>query len=764
MKTPSLAVLYLMGGGAVALAAAAGLLGSAEGTACVVLGAATLISLAASTAIRRPLRAWSWITMILALSLFLVDGVLRCGLHTLGDLSVHRSLVPDMIAMPGYVLLGLSLLGFSGGTAKGEHSNYHVVLDGLIAALAIAAVAWVFAVQPMLVGTHAPLPVKVVLTAYPPASIFLIVVTWRNAFSPGRTRVFAYWCMLGAMCAMFCGDALYMFADSDMLEIPQRLLDLPYSLAFLQCGAMALHPTMRALTEPYDSRQVRTSRLRIVLVAVALLIPALLCVQRSDSTPVDRLLLSLCVAALSGLVILRLIQALRSAEASQERLMFRTLHDDLTGLPNRRFIEQHLAQILDHESVDDTHVALLYLDLDRFKLVNDLHGHGYGDDLLVTVADRLRSRLRPTDVVARIGGDEFIVVLDRLVSVSQAVELANRLHSCLREPFIVNNSEIRVSASIGLAFASGDDPTASAEALVRDADTAMYQAKDAGRDMVAVFDTTMHERVAERVELENDMRSAIENNEFRLVYQPILDLNKDVVVGVEALLRWTHPMLGVVPPAKFIPLAEETGRIVEIGRWVLEEAVRQHAAWCRQWARMRNLYVSVNLSGVQLFDDGILALVSDTLAMEGLDASSLCLELTESAVMQDPDAAASILQRLRMLGVRVAIDDFGSEYSSLAYLKRFPASMLKIDKSFVDTIADAESADAALIASMVAMAQAFGITTVAEGVETEGQAVRLRELGCDAVQGFLYAAPVEAESVPEVVNSLGSHRLRLVSA
>jgi EAL domain-containing protein (putative c-di-GMP-specific phosphodiesterase class I) len=290
----------------------------------------------------------------------------------------------------------------------------------------------------------------------------------------------------------------------------------------------------------------------------------------------------------------------------------------------------------------------------------------------------------------------------------------------------------------------------------------MYQAKDAGRDAVAVFDQTMRTKVEERVELERDLHFAVSMAQLHLVYQPIVRLPHSTVVGMEALVRWTHPTHGVVPPAKFIALAEEAGLISEIGDWVLEEAVRQFAAWRRQFPTMADLYMSVNLSGAQLHDEGLVERVADVLALHGLDGASLCLELTESVVMDDPVSAAATLAELRGLGVQLAIDDFGSEYSSLAYLKRFPVSILKIDQSFVVNLDQDDSADATLIATIVTMARALGITTVAEGVESRSQAEHLVRLGCDSVQGFLYSRPVGPDRLFEVVSSLGTQRLHLV--
>jgi diguanylate cyclase len=489
-------------------------------------------------------------------------------------------------------------------------------------------------------------------------------------------------------------------------------------------------------------------------VAIALLVPAVITLQHPSSSLQDRVALFLIIILLTITAVLRIVQALHIAERSEANLAYQAMHDSLTGLPNRRMMHQHLTNVLLQASVDDTHVALLFLDLDRFKLVNDTLGHSHGDELLVAVAKRLNEHVRPSDLVTRIGGDEFMIVLGQVVSVSQALDLANRLRFSLRAPFNVHDMEFYVSASIGLAFASGDDPNATAEVLVRDADTAMYQAKDAGRDAVAVFDESMRARVSERVELEHDLRRAVELRQLHLVYQPIVRIPHGPIEGVEALVRWAHPTLGIIVPAKFIPLAEESGLIMGIGEWVLEEALRQLAAWRHQTTGFEDLYVAVNLSGAQLHDEKLVTRVGEALAHHGIEGSALCLELTESVVMDQPLAAAAVLSELRGLDVRLAIDDFGTEYSSLAYLKRFPVTSLKIDRSFVDTLEEDDSSDATLIAAVVAMAHALGITTIAEGVETTSQAHRLMELGCDALQGYLYSRPVRAEGLPYVVNSM----------
>jgi diguanylate cyclase (GGDEF)-like protein len=759
---PWVTIAFLVTGGSVALAAAAGLFGPYESAAIFGIAIATLTALVVSTWVRKPSHLWPWACIAASFMLFLAGGVVRAYLQTVGDLTTSRSIIPDLIILPAYALLGAGLLGFWRRGARGSLRRSSVFLDGLIAALALAAVSWVFVVEPVLAQGDVPLSVKLIMIAYPSMSIFLVVVALRIALNPERSPVPAFWLLLAAMMSLFVGDALYLLADLSLVEIPAQLLDLPYAFAYLFAGAGALHPSMRSLTEPGYGQRMTESRLRIAIVGVALLIPAVLTLAYTSDVAADRAVLSMLMIVLTGAAVLRIVQALQTAERSEARLVFQAHHDSLTGLPNRRMMEEHLSQLLAKTPVDRTHVALLYLDLDRFKLVNDTLGHTRGDELLIEVAERLRQRVRPTDLVTRIGGDEFMIVLNRVVNVSQAVDLANRLRDSLTAPFIVKGMTFYLSASIGLAFASGDDPSATAEALVRDADTAMYQAKDAGRDAVAVFDQSMRDKVEERVELERDLHFAVSMAQLHLVYQPIVRLPHGSVAGMEALVRWSHPTHGVITPAKFIPLAEEAGLISEIGDWVLEESVRQFAAWRRQVPGMADLYISVNLSGAQLHDDHLVQRVADILTLHGLDGSSLCLELTESVVMQDPVSAAATLAELRGLGVQLAIDDFGSEYSSLAYLKRFPVSVLKIDKSFVVSLAHKDSADATLIATIVAMARALGITTVAEGVETRSQAIHLNELGCDSAQGFMYSRPVGPDRLVEVVSSLGTHRLHLV--
>ena len=756
------ATLLFFAGVSAFIASASGLIGPYDQMVLAVVSVVTIVAMALAVIIYRPSDLRPWVCIVTALVLFLVGGVVRAQTDTMGNLTASRLLLPDMIVLPGYALLAVGLLGFSRHGSRDERRQSSLILDGLIAALALASLTWVYAIQSLLLRDGVPTAVAVVFVAYPSMSIFLVVVTLRIASNPQRDFMPAYWLMLAGMTLLFVGDVVYLFADLNHLFLPQQLRDLPYALAYLCAGAGALHVSMRKLTQPdHKLPSERMSRLRIAVVALALVIPALLALVGTSGPPEGRLVLSAVLLAMTAAAVARIVQALHSAERSEVQLVHQAHHDSLTGLPNRRLMERHLSLLLEKSPVEETYVAVLYLDLDRFKLINDVLGHSHGDELLVDVAERLRANVRPTDLVTRIGGDEFMIVLDDVVSVAEAVEMANRLRDCLAAPFEVRGMTFYVSASIGLAFACGDDGPVTAEALVRDADTAMYQAKDAGRDAVAVFDESMRARMTERVELERDLRTAVTDGQLHVVYQPIVTTPEKTVHGAEALVRWAHPTQGVISPVKFIPMAEDSGLIWDIGRWVLEEAVRQCAAWRHRAAGMADFYVSVNLSGAQLHDERIVDLVAGVLAMHGVDGSALCLELTESVVMEDPQATAGLLARLRTLGVSIAIDDFGAEYSSLAYLKRFPVNVLKIDKSFVDSLVKDDSPDATLIATIVAMARALGIGTVAEGVETAAQAERLTALGCDAIQGFLYSRPVGATRLPSVVASFATQRLEL---
>lgn len=754
--------VFLLAGYLISIAMCLGLFGSLKPIAYTGIGLTSILVLAGTVWRRRPSHLWPWALITGALVLLMGKGVLRHALQTLGDVSANRSLLPDALALPGYLLLTVGLIGFSRWSTWKDR-RLGIILDGMIAALALSLLGWIFVLQPFLHQYDSTIAISLVLLAYPTASIFLFVMTLWTALNPAHKHAPALWLLVAAVSGLFLGDVGHMLAEMNAIRLPGNLIDLPYALGYVTAAATALHPSMRTLTERTSRYNTKPMKGRIVTTAIALIVPALIATYRLGASDSDRVVLVTLMLAMTVATILRLVLALRTADRSEQILAFQAYHDSLTGLPNRRRMEEELSDLLEQPAVDNTRVALLYLDLDRFKLVNDTLGHSRGDMLLTQVAKRLRSNVRDTDMVARIGGDEFTIILNYIVSRSHALDIAERILASLRDPFMIDGLSYNVSASIGIAFASRGDTGVTAETLVRYADTAMYHVKHDGRDGVAVFDESMLPRVAE-LELERDLHYAVGLGQLHLVYQPIVALPSGSVVGMEALVRWTHPRHGSMLPAQFIPLAEECGVINEIGRWVLREGVGQLAAWRRQATEFANLYVSVNLSGIQLYSGDIVERVGDILAIHGLDGRSLCLELTESVLMEDTGAAAATLEELRRLGVRIAIDDFGAEYSSLAYVKQFPATLLKIDRAFVSNLERPNGADTAVVAAIVAMSRALNIATVAEGVESAAQAKRLHDLGCYMGQGYLYSRPVEAQALPMAVASLNAPRLRLVTA
>jgi diguanylate cyclase (GGDEF)-like protein/PAS domain S-box-containing protein len=425
----------------------------------------------------------------------------------------------------------------------------------------------------------------------------------------------------------------------------------------------------------------------------------------------------------------------REAEAT---LAHSAQHDALTGLPNRTLLTDRIQHALERRARRPGLLALLFCDVDGFKNINDAHGHQVGDCVLTSVAARLTSAVRPEDTVARIGGDEFVVLCEDLTDIDAAAMVANRLGSAVAKPITTSIGVVEVTMSVGVAIAAhGDD--ASSDTLLRDADEAMYKAKRQGPNVIELFDDTLRTMAASRLQLMTELRRATGNGELRLVYQPVMDVAAEHMVGVEALMRWKNPTRGLISPDAFIPFAERSGLIVTMGAWAVHEACRQGAAWLATDPDGRPFTVSVNVSGRQLthsakFVDTVKAALDES----GLVPTALILEVTESALMDDAEAALRVVNDLKSLGVRIAIDDFGTGYSSLLYLKRFPVDLLKIDRSFVAGLGGNRE-DTAIVRSVIDLAAAFGISSVAEGIETEEQLTDLRRLGCDFGQGFLWS-------------------------
>ena len=430
----------------------------------------------------------------------------------------------------------------------------------------------------------------------------------------------------------------------------------------------------------------------------------------------------------------------------EEELQHRAFHDTLTGLPNRALFSDRLRHAMDRTRREAGKVAVLLMDLDDFKLVNDSLGHSAGDELLVDVGERLVASLRAGDTAARLGGDEFALLLENLADVDEAERVAERIAEKLRPPFVLGERETLVTASIGIAFDGTTATNKGPEELMRDVDVAMYRAKRSGKARYALFDETISARAMERLELIDELLRVLAREELALHYQPKVSLATGRIVGFEALLRWDHPERGRLLPERFVSLAEETGLIVPIGRWILREACHTAREWQQLYPRDPPLVVCVNLSANQLRGPDLFRDVHQVIQQSGMEPSSLDLEITESVAMEDAPATAATLERLHALGVRVIIDDFGTGYSSLSRLESFSVDYIKIDRSFVGRLEE-ETGAAVLIEAMIDLSHALGIEVIAEGVETAGQLERLREMGCDIAQGYYFSRPQPSEAI-----------------
>jgi diguanylate cyclase (GGDEF)-like protein/PAS domain S-box-containing protein len=437
------------------------------------------------------------------------------------------------------------------------------------------------------------------------------------------------------------------------------------------------------------------------------------------------------------------IEDIAERRASGEALAHQAIHDPLTGLPNRLHFVERLERELRRADQRRERIAVLFLDLDRFKVVNDSLGHSAGDRLLVAVADRLSATMGPTDVVARFGGDEFTILCHNVTSEETAELVAERLAQAVNRPVALMEGEVFVTASVGIALSGGAADTP--ETLLRNADAAMYRAKDNGRDRAELFDAKTHHRVVDDLRTGNELHRAIERGEMRVYYQPMIALEGGALLGFEALIRWEHPERGLVSPMEFVPLAEETGMIVPLGAWALEEACRQAVRWHEASPDAPKLSMSVNLSPRQLNEPALPNEVARVLHDTRIQPSALWLEITESTLMRDAESAVSALGALRALGLHLAVDDFGSGYSSLAYLERLPIEALKIDRSFIAGVGTRKDSTA-IVDAIVSLARALHLSTVAEGIERADQLRLLRGMGCEVGQGFLFgkACPAEA--------------------
>lgn len=703
--------------------------------ALLVIMFAALASLVAGAA-RNPASRTAWILFAAATAAAVVTSTARATIDStvqVEDDSV-MDLLPEFLALPGYLLylMGMAwiLRRQRAGQADADRS------DSALVGTAVGLIIWSLLIEPTIsLGTVALLR-RVITISFPFITALLMFTVARLLLSSERNRSLTL-LSLGSV-GLLLADVGYTLSDNEMANIPWSLPTLMYCASMTLGGAAALLPSARDITASAKAGESALFGTRRIAVGAALAAPALVVAVKPPDTVLQRSAFVLACAAMAVFVLRRVTNAVRGRVATEERLVHRSTHDHLTGLPNRSLLQREIDVALDKHADRENIVSVLFIDIDRFKQVNDTFGHNAGDELLTNIAERLASAVRPGDLLSRVSGDEFVVALAG--GLDAALSVAQRLMGSFDMPFSLAVGNVKVSPSIGVASSSEE---CDADSILRDAEIAMYRAKHAGRNTVTVFNVQMRSDAAERAVIEASLRRAIDEGELRLFFQPITEITTGAVKAYEALVRWQHPERGLVPPDQFIPVAEETGIIVPLGEWVVRVAAEQLRAWR---SAGRDISVSVNLSPRHLREPDVVQLIEGVLSEFDIAGENFWVEVTESLVLDEEGTAADNMAALRDLGVHLAIDDFGTGYASMSYVKRHSVDHLKIDKSFVSTL-DESDADDAIVTATLAMAQALDIAVVAEGVETEEQLHRLHELGCQYAQGYLFSKPRPADEI-----------------
>jgi len=722
-------------------------------------GLASVVCMMAGVRMHRPPNASGWFAMASSNLCFVAGD----AVYSYYELALHRSppfpSVADAVYLPGYVFLVVAVIRLT--PVSQRHGVREDRTDAAIVTVGALALLW-----HVLMGSYArdssmSAIAKLITMAYPIMDIGVLFIVV-NALLLSSTRRTVHTMIAVAMGSMMIGDLSYDILLLHGTYQTGSIVDAGWLISYTALAVAALHPSM---SMRQSSERLRSeTRWRLPLVTLAgFIVPGILLVSGLTSAPVDLTVLALCSMVLFGLVALRVVRllnrlsqqtrdlrdALTAQQRLQEHLQHQAFHDALTGLANRALFHDRVDHALHAAERSKANVTVLVCDLDGFKRVNDSLGHNVGDQLLVAVSARLRSVVRPGDTAARLGGDEFAILIDDVADHSVALDIAHRVVTELRQPVEVAGQTISVSVSIGIASAL---PGHDVEQLLSEADAAMYAAKGAGKDRVQRFEEGMLTQTLRQMELRNSFAIGLHHGEFYLEYQPYISLDPDRLEGFEALVRWRHPIYGVVAPTDFIPLAEETGFIVPLGRWILETACAAAASWPTVGGRP--LTVSVNVSARQLQDNQLIDDVRAVLAYSGVSPDRLVLEVTESMLMADPNHAAAVLADIKAMGIRLAIDDFGTGYSSLSYLQQFPIDVIKIDKSFIDPLTGTSDEGRALIASIIRLAHDLNLTTVAEGIELRVQQQTLIDLGCDMGQGYLLSRPMNAQAAIDFAETM----------
>ena len=712
-----------------------------------LLSLATALAIVAGIVIHRPEHRLPWLLLALAQLLYLGGDVLwDVWLYGLGEAPFPS--VADLSYLSAYPAIVVALLLMI--RARSPGSDRKGLIEALIVTSGVAVASWTFLIDPYLQDTSLGVLDVATSVAYPLADLLLVAVIVRLMVSSGA-RTVSYWFLSASLLLALAADTLFAVQALQSSYVENSPLDLLFLASYLSFGAAALHPSMHDVATPAPRDVDRLSWRRFALMmAAALAGPSIIAVEWLNGLTLNvPVLVGGCIVG-SALVVIRLTGAvhtlagmLAERDDLQIRLSHLAFHDDLTGLANRALFLDRVAHALSRRQLRSAKLAVLLVDLDDFKTVNDSVGHDAGDELLIAVGERIRLALRGHDTVARLGGDEFSILVDDLDDDDEAIVAGERLLAQFAVPFEIRGREFFVTPSIGVALAPDTDT--SAEAILRDADIAMYRAKARGKGQLAVFEPEMRLAMHDRLALQADLRGAVERDEFRLLYQPVVEIGTRRLVGAEALLRWQHPTRGLLTPADFLLVAEETGLIVQIGRWVLASATAEASRWLELAPNFAS--ITVNLSARELLDPGLPALVASALTASGLPAERLVLEITEG-ILVEQGGTLDALAHLRALGVRLAMDDFGTGFSSLGNLRRLPIHIVKIDQSFVLAL-DGRTRNEAVVEAILRLCEALGYQPIAEGVETEAQAASLLAMGCNLGQGYLFAKPLEASKIVE---------------
>jgi len=744
---------------------------AAQDTAYNLCGISAVGAIVVGIRLWRPARVQAWMMLAAGVALQSLGDVLLTLLTGSDGVEPFPS-VADAAYLAGYVIVALGLVEL----ARGGNRERDLVawVDALIVAVAASIFVWVLVIRHE-IASSADAPSGIVAAAYPFFDVVLIAVVAHLLLGGRRTPAVI---LLGAGFALsLVADIVY--ADLSLGGTYQvgQLVDAGWLLGYVALGTAALHPSMatsaaRPSTEK-PSHWPLTRRRLVLLAGTTTTGPLVIALQETRGEPPDTFVIVMGMSVLYLLALGRVALGLTALRgALRERSLLATelaeqaSHDPLTGLANRRLFLTRLEAALARPAPGRAS-AVLYLDLDRIKLINDTEGHAAGDAALAVVAERLRSGLRAADTVARLGGDEFGILLAPATK-RETLAVAARINTLLEEPVPIGAHAVRISASVGVAFAAPGD---TAQDVLRNADRAMYRAKASGGGSYVRYSEEMQAESTERLQLQADLSRAVERRELVLHYQPIVELEGGAIVGLEALVRWEHPMRGLLLPGAFLGLAEEGGLIVPIGRWVFREAIRQVSEWQRQGLLRRALMIDINVAARQLADPRFAYEVASAVAGSAMGAGRIAVELTETELIHDPEAVSRRLAVLRRGGLQVVIDDFGTAYASMAYLVDFPVDGLKIDRQFVKELDYGAGPGRALVSSIIGLAHQLGIWAVAEGVETETQARTLRELGCAYAQGFLFSRPIPADQVaPLLAGTVGvsmsafKHERRRVAA